>query len=189
VQHLQLNEDGEGAYPPMNSETLAHEASLVIIAGSESTGTALANVLFFLLTHPACMTRLRAELDAAAGLGAAYDVEIESHRIVDLRYLQAVIDEATRLMPAVPNGVQRTLPEDWAPTAVAGQFVSFLIVKYLHTDWTSVLFLLEPPSKYRLGVVRQPVVHLVLYPHAVIQCTATFDTSRPIRTRSGLSAG
>jgi cytochrome P450 len=106
----------------MSMQTLANEASLVMIAGAETTGAALSNALFYLITHPQCMTRLRAELDQAAGNDPSIDGSdsLDLSKLSELKYLQAVINETLRLMPAVPNGVQRTYPQENDPVLVAG---------------------------------------------------------------------
>jgi cytochrome P450 len=122
----QLNEDGEGGHPPLSIPTLGGEAGLAILAGSDTTGTALANAMYYLITHPESMVRLRAELDAAAGEGAAYDVDIDADKLAELKYLQAVISETLRLQPAIPNGVQRTPPSEGGDAIVAGQYATLL---------------------------------------------------------------
>jgi cytochrome P450 len=116
-----MNEDGEGAHPPLSKEAVVDESMLALIAGSDTTGTALANAMFYLITHPECMSRLRAELDAAAGEGAAQNADAEGDRLAELKYLQAVINETLRLQPVGPNGVQRKAPEAGGPVVVAGQ--------------------------------------------------------------------
>jgi cytochrome P450 len=65
-------------------------------------------------------SRLRAELDAAAGEGAPYDMTIAADRLPQLKYLQAIINETLRLHPAVPNGIQRTAPHVNGVIPVAG---------------------------------------------------------------------
>jgi cytochrome P450 len=81
--------------------------------------------MFYLITHPESMTRLRAELDAAAAAaaaaGSALNVDIEADKLAELPYLKAVISETLRLQPAVPNGVQRMPPDEGGPVLVAGQ--------------------------------------------------------------------
>jgi cytochrome P450 len=105
----------------MNTATLASEAGLAIVPGSDTTSTALANMIFYLIQYPSYFRRLRDEVDAAAGEGAAYDVDIDSDQLVNLKFLQAVINETIRLQPAIPNGVQRTPPKEGGPVLVAGQ--------------------------------------------------------------------
>jgi cytochrome P450 len=104
----------------MNTATLALEAALAIIAGSDTTSVALSNMIFYLVQHPHHFRRLRAEIDAAAGEGAAYDVDVDSDQLVSLKFMQAIINETLRLQPAVPNGVQRTPPKEGGAVIVAG---------------------------------------------------------------------
>jgi cytochrome P450 len=78
-------------------------------------------MIFYLIQHPYHLRRLREEVDAAAGEGVAYDVDIDSDQLVSLKFLQAVINETIRLQPAVPNGVQRMPPKEGGPVLVAGQ--------------------------------------------------------------------
>jgi cytochrome P450 len=78
-------------------------------------------MLFYLIQHPHQLRRLRAELDAAAGGGSTYDIDVGSDRLVELKFLQAVINETLRLQPAIPNGVQRTAPKEGGPVIVADQ--------------------------------------------------------------------
>jgi cytochrome P450 len=57
----------------MTTPTLAMESSLAIVAGSDTTSTALSNALFHLLTTPSALAALRTELDGAAGDAAFGD--------------------------------------------------------------------------------------------------------------------
>jgi cytochrome P450 len=124
LTRAQMNEGGKGPHPGMTTETLAREGMLALFAGADTTSTTMAGVLFYLMTHPACFRRLRAELDGAAGDGAPYNVPIEGDALVGLKYLDAVINETLRLQPAVPSGVQRVPPRDSGPVLVVGQYVS-----------------------------------------------------------------
>jgi cytochrome P450 len=78
-------------------------------------------MLFYLIQYPHQFLRLRAEVDAAAGGGFTYDNDVSSDRLVELKFLQAVINETLRLQPAIPNGVQRTTPKEGGPVIVADQ--------------------------------------------------------------------
>lgn len=116
-----MNEAGNEDCPNLDMETLAREGQLALFAGADTTDTTESNTLVFLISHPAVLARLRAELDAAAGEGAPYDQVIEDEKLVNSQYLHAVINEAMRLQPAVPNGVQRLPPVDGKSVVVAGQ--------------------------------------------------------------------
>jgi cytochrome P450 len=86
----QLDEDGEGGHPPMETPTLAVESALVIVAGSDTTSAALSNALFYLLHTPGAYAKLRAELDVAAA-GASLDIELDAATLVELPFLDAVM--------------------------------------------------------------------------------------------------
>jgi cytochrome P450 len=118
-----MNEDGDGPHPGMTSETLARESMLALFAGSDTTSTTMAGTIFYLVTHPACFQRLRAELDSVTGDDASYDIPVEGEALLGLEYLEAVINETLRLQPAVPSGFQRVPPPDGGPVMVAGQYV------------------------------------------------------------------
>ncbi|EIN09211.1 cytochrome P450 [Punctularia strigosozonata HHB-11173 SS5] len=106
-----LDEDktGNGGAEPLNDVTLMVEASFAIVAGSDTTGTALSNAFYYLLTHPPVYRRLQGEVDAAyanSGDGENVDPAVLS----EMPYLNAVINETLRMQPALPNGVQRRKP-------------------------------------------------------------------------------
>lgn len=112
--HL-LDEDGTGGHEPLNLLTLVWESFLVLVAGSDTTAATLSNTFFYLLTNPDAFTRLRQELDE----NVPQDVELASSSTLGkLPYLNAVLNEAMRLQPAVPNGVQRLPPPGSGPVTV-----------------------------------------------------------------------
>ena len=87
-------ETGKGFSPP----ELWGESNLLIIAGSDTTSTALASAFFYLVHNPEKLEILKKEVRAAFT-----DVE-EIHTSPQLNtchYLRAVIDEAMRLSPPV----------------------------------------------------------------------------------------
>jgi cytochrome P450 len=148
-----MNEDGDGPHPGMTNETLVRETMLALFAGADTTATSTAGVLFYLMTHPTCFQRLRAELDAASGGDTIYDAPIEAATLAGLKYLEAVINETLRLQPAVPTGVQRVPPADGGPVMVAGQYV-LLSLSIVHDGKTFLAWSrLEPQCRFRHTVV------------------------------------
>jgi len=79
---------------PMSERELIDEVMTLVVAGHETTASALAWTWYLLATHPAALARLQAEVDAApAGATLSYR-DSES-----FRYARAVLQEAMRLYP------------------------------------------------------------------------------------------
>lgn len=79
-------------------EELISEAGLLIIAGSQTSATAITSTLFYLLEYPECLEKVRTEILAAFN-------ELEDIRggamIQSCHYLRACLDESMRLSPGV----------------------------------------------------------------------------------------
>ncbi len=100
-------ETGKGFSPP----ELWGESNLLIIAGSDTTSTALAAAFFYLVHNPSTLERLSKEIRTTFS-----DLE-EIHSSPTLNsciYLRAVIDEAMRLSPPV-GGI---LPREVLPGGI-----------------------------------------------------------------------
>ncbi|KAK2037682.1 cytochrome P450 [Colletotrichum somersetense] len=82
---------------------LESTASTIIIAGSETTSTALAGITYFLVTHPKAMEKLCDEVRTSF----ATEDEINMNSVQNLRYIGAVINEGIRMFPPVATGVPR----------------------------------------------------------------------------------
>lgn len=103
------------------------EVNFLLTAGSDTTGLSLTWTFYYLMTHPKCFARLREELDSAfpdARLRSAADQpfafgfdELPDEKLKKLPYLDAVIKEAMRIMPASALGPIR---ECDAPYRVPG---------------------------------------------------------------------
>jgi len=87
----------------MSDAELRDELVTLLVAGHETTATALTWALRWLLATPGVEERLRSEL---AGAG-----ELDPERIQALPYLDAVVRESLRLCPIIPL-VGRILQED-----------------------------------------------------------------------------
>jgi cytochrome P450 len=79
---------------PMTDEELRDELTTLLVAGHETTATAIAWALRWILASPDVEARLRAEIRDAG--------ELVPETIAKLEYLDAVIRESMRLSPVIP---------------------------------------------------------------------------------------
>lgn len=87
------DEDGR----PMTDDELVDELITMLVAGHETTATALSWAFACLLEHPDVEAKLRAEVTAAA----------DPLRYPSLPYLDAVVTETLRVRPVVPDVVRQ----------------------------------------------------------------------------------
>lgn len=99
----------------LTEDQFAAHASLLIIAGAETTATVLTGALCFLAQAPACMKRLQDEIRGAFG---SRD-EITGDSVAPLPYLNAVIEESMRYCPPVSFGLPRDSPGEF----VDGEYI------------------------------------------------------------------
>jgi cytochrome P450 family 110 len=96
---LIASRDADGR--PMSDSDLRDEMMTFLIAGQETTATALSWCMHLVLTHPQVAERLRTELKALP------PDEIAGGRdILRFEYLDATIKEALRLRPVVPHAAR-----------------------------------------------------------------------------------
>ena len=86
---------------------LAAHASDFVIAGSETTATALATITYYMLRNPKIERKLRQEI---YNNFTHYD-EIDGRSTQRLPYLKAVILEGMRIYPPLPFALPRVVPE------------------------------------------------------------------------------
>ncbi|EJD50437.1 cytochrome P450 [Auricularia subglabra TFB-10046 SS5] len=108
-------------------DTLAQDALVAVIAGSDTSSTILVNAVFYLAVHPRVLTTLRQELHGVMAL----EDEVEWGALAECEYLQAVINETMRLAPVLPNGPPRTPPPGGRPVVVAGHVVPTETIVYI----------------------------------------------------------
>jgi len=84
----------------MTDAELRDELVTLLVAGHETTATALTWAIRWILATPSIARRLQEELHAAAGDAPAFALGPE--RIAKLELLDAVVREALRLQPVVP---------------------------------------------------------------------------------------
>ncbi|KAM5372586.1 hypothetical protein ACJZ2D_007360 [Fusarium nematophilum] len=87
---------------------LQGDAHLIVVAGSDTTSGSLTSLLFELALHPEVYKKLQREVDECF----SQQDQAGHAEFAKLKYLQAVIDEAMRLHPAIPSGVQRVAPPE-----------------------------------------------------------------------------
>ena len=87
------DEEGRG----LDDQDLRDQLVTLLVAGHETTATALAWTLRWVLALPAVRNRLLAEIQSAQLAGA-----LTPERIAKLEYLDATVREALRLQPVIP---------------------------------------------------------------------------------------
>ena len=105
------DEDGQ----PMSDEEIRDELITLLVAGHETTATALSWVTYRLMQNPEVLAKAQAELTAVMGNGTAGGGPT-AEQIAELKYLDAVIKETARLNPILPT-VARFLE---APARIGG---------------------------------------------------------------------
>ncbi|KAL5398048.1 hypothetical protein PMIN06_005494 [Paraphaeosphaeria minitans] len=88
-------------------EALEDDSRVVIIAGSETTATTLAGVLFFLAKHPEKQRKLQQLLDKAMPGGYS---QWSYEQVKSVSYIDDFINETLRLRPALLTGGARVTP-------------------------------------------------------------------------------
>jgi cytochrome P450 len=90
------------------------EAMLQIIAGSDTTATALRSIMLYLITHSRVFLKLRAEIDGAISAGAAPTAPgiVSDECLKSMPYLQAVVREGLRIHPPLTDVVPKKVPRD-----------------------------------------------------------------------------
>lgn len=114
-----LMEDKSGNPNNLEWGEIVAEISIMMNAGSDTTGIALSNILFLLLKNPDCLAKLRAELDSVLDKD---DVVAPYDKVRHLPYLRACLDEGMRILPPVSFGLPRRTPPEG--TTILGDFIA-----------------------------------------------------------------
>lgn len=96
---------------------IAAHASDFVIAGSETTATALAGATYYLLRNPEILKKLQEEVRTTF----AHYEDITAASTVSLQYLTAVALETMRIYPPLPFALPRVVPE--GGDTVDGHFI------------------------------------------------------------------
>lgn len=101
----------------MTRDEIDANMDLLILAGSETTATALSGTTWFLLKNPETMNKLRQEIRSTFRT----DSDINVSTLSTLPYLHAVLTEALRLHPPAPVTLPRIV--DSGGVQICGIFV------------------------------------------------------------------
>lgn len=99
----------------VTEEYIMGNAQTLIIAGSETTASALAAMTFWLLKNPTCLQKLQDEVRSAF----ASPEEITGDAAARCEYLHGVIEEGLRLSPPLATA----LPRDCPGAVIDGHYV------------------------------------------------------------------
>ncbi|OTB05175.1 hypothetical protein M426DRAFT_140399 [Hypoxylon sp. CI-4A] len=97
------------------------EAHFLVVAGSDTTATAVTAAFFYLSRNPECYEKLAEEIRST--FATAQDIK-SGPPLKSCHYLRACIDEALRISPSVPGTLWREQdPNDNQPLIIDGNFI------------------------------------------------------------------
>lgn len=102
ITYILQNNSAQG----MTRDEINANMEILILAGSETTATALSATTWFLLKNPASLDKLRNEIRDTFPT----DADINVSTLSTLPYLHAVLTEALRLHPPAPITIPRVTP-------------------------------------------------------------------------------
>ncbi|KAJ5113440.1 hypothetical protein N7456_001974 [Penicillium angulare] len=98
-------------------EKLSRNATILLLAGSETTATTLSGATYFLLSHPDILSRLQKEIRTTFSTPE----QITINSVSKLPYLLAVLNETLRCYPPLTAGMVRVVPHGGAD--IAGNYI------------------------------------------------------------------
>lgn len=97
-----MTAEGEDGAMLTRDEMVAN-SRILVLAGSETTASALAGTAYFLAKYPKVQRRLAEEV--RSGYGSEEEIDLFS--VNKLKYMLAVLDESMRMFPPVPSQLPR----------------------------------------------------------------------------------
>lgn len=114
MSHISKKTEANEGLSLLEMQTMSH---VFVIAGSETSATALSGAVYHLLRFPQKLRRLQDELRTLF----TRDDQITYEAVGKLPYLAAVVQETLRIYPPVPGLLQRIVPREG--TLIAGQYI------------------------------------------------------------------
>ncbi|KAF5968954.1 cytochrome P-450 monooxygenase [Fusarium bulbicola] len=87
-------------------QELCEQSNTLIVAGSETTATCMAGIVYCLLSNRSCLVKLSDEVRSRF----QSETEITGDATAELKYLLAVIEEGLRIFPPAPFSLRRISP-------------------------------------------------------------------------------
>ncbi|GJN72628.1 hypothetical protein PLICBS_006703 [Purpureocillium lilacinum] len=106
---LLLNAEDKKTGEKMEFKELSDEAVVLIIAASDTTGTALTGMSFYLARYPECYSKLKEEIRSTF---SSLEEIVSGPKLLGCKYLRACVEEALRMSPGVPSYLVRESPKD-----------------------------------------------------------------------------
>lgn len=109
----------------LTRDDLLTESLLQIVAGSDTTASALRAIMLYVVTHPRVYKKLQQEVDSAYmkdGLDSTMGV-VSDKLTKNLRYLQAVVREGLRMHPPITDPVPKKVPQGGDTIEIDGQSI------------------------------------------------------------------
>ncbi|KAI0301724.1 high nitrogen upregulated cytochrome P450 monooxygenase 2 [Multifurca ochricompacta] len=122
-------EDGQAEKLPTNAD-LAGDGILAMIAGSDTTSITLTTLFYHLIHNPVMYERLRDEVEREFPSG---EEPLDATKLGQMPWLNACINEAMRLHPAVPSGSQRSVLRGTGPKVLGKHVIPEQTQLFLHT--------------------------------------------------------
>ncbi|KAG0317849.1 hypothetical protein BGZ99_006076 [Dissophora globulifera] len=123
----------------LTDKAVETEASVFLIAGSETSSTAMTFTMMFLVKNPDKLAKLRDELDLATasnprGALPTYD------QVRNLPYLTGCINESLRLRPVAATGLPREVTEDVTMNGYFFPKGTILLAQFPQLHWSDEYF-------------------------------------------------
>lgn len=107
----------------LNPEELRTEAFLQILAGSDTTATAIRATMLYIVSNPPIYLKLQREIDTAVASGIASGTIVPDAAARELPYFQAVLREGLRIHPPITDIAPKQVPKGGDTVIVEGKSI------------------------------------------------------------------